>query len=59
MSAIKRLAKELDDIKKEESVTSSFFYSILVDEKNLLHWEGVLVSDKWPFTSKGSKKVSC
>ena len=57
MSAIRRLKKELEDVRQPEGVTSSFFYNLKVDEANVLHWEGIIVSDKEPYASKNGKKV--
>ncbi|XP_075239388.1 ubiquitin-conjugating enzyme E2 L3-like [Convolutriloba macropyga] len=56
MSAIRRLKKELEDVRQPEGVTSSFFYNLKVDEANVLHWEGIIVSDKEPYASKNGKK---
>jgi len=56
MSAIRRLKKELEDVKQTNSVSSSFFYNVDVPESNMLHWEGVLVLDKEPYACKSAKK---
>lgn len=53
-SSSRRLQKELADIKMSNSRT---FCNVEYDETNLLHWTGLLVPDKEPY-SKGAFKVS-
>lgn len=53
MAATRRLQKELQDIRK--AVLKSF-REIVVDEQNILQWQGLLVPDAPPF-SKGAFKI--
>eukprot|EP00128_Syssomonas_multiformis_P012319 Colp12_sorted_trinity150504_noHs@13478 len=54
MAATKRLQKELADLTKADSPV---FKNIVVDEGNILHWEGLLVPQNGPY-SKGAYKIS-
>jgi len=53
MAATRRLQKELQDIRKAGLKS---FREIIVDEQNILQWQGLLVPDAPPF-SKGAFKI--
>jgi len=53
MAATRRLQKELQDIRKAGLKS---FREIVVDEQNILQWQGLLVPDAPPF-SKGAFKI--
>ncbi|CAG2201968.1 ubiquitin-conjugating enzyme E2 L3-like [Mytilus galloprovincialis] len=53
MAATRRLQKELGDLRKADLKT---FRNIIVDESNILKWEGLIVPDQVPF-NKGAFKV--
>jgi len=53
MAATRRLQKELQDIRKAGLKS---FREIVVDEQNVLQWQGLLVPDAPPF-SKGAFKI--
>ncbi|KAH6933739.1 hypothetical protein HPB50_017705 [Hyalomma asiaticum] len=53
MAATRRLAKELDDIRKSGT---KCFRDIQVDEKNMLSWQGLIVPDNSPY-NKGAFRI--
>jgi ubiquitin-conjugating enzyme E2 L3 len=53
MSATRRLQKELADL-KESGLKS--FRNIVVDEQNILNWQGLIVPDNVPY-NKGAFKI--
>jgi len=53
MAATRRLQKELQDIRKAGLKS---FREIVVDEQNILQWQGLIVPDAPPF-SKGAFKI--
>jgi len=53
MAASRRLLKELSDIQKANLKT---FRDIVVDERNTLQWQGLLVPEKEPY-NKGAFKI--
>eukprot|EP00794_Sanderia_malayensis_P013905 gene13905-15354_t len=53
MAATRRLTKELGDIRKSDG---KVFRNILVDESNILSWQGLIVPDKHPY-NKGAFRV--
>ena len=53
MSATRRLQKELSDL-KESGLKS--FRNIVVDEQNILNWQGLIVPDNVPY-NKGAFKI--
>ncbi|XP_064619882.1 ubiquitin-conjugating enzyme E2 L3-like [Lineus longissimus] len=53
MAATRRLAKELEEIRKNDG---KVFRAIEVDESNILKWEGMLQTDQPPY-SKGAFRI--
>uniref|UniRef100_A0A915IQ79 E2 ubiquitin-conjugating enzyme n=1 Tax=Romanomermis culicivorax TaxID=13658 RepID=A0A915IQ79_ROMCU len=53
MAGNRRIQKELSDI---QSSGMKFFRNIVVDERNLLQWQGLIVPDKEPY-NKGAFKI--
>ena len=53
MAATRRLQKELQDIRKSGLKS---FRDIVVDEQNILQWQGLLVPDTAPY-AKGAFKI--
>ncbi|KAB7495147.1 UNVERIFIED_CONTAM: hypothetical protein RMT77_003610 [Armadillidium vulgare] len=53
MAATRRLQKELADIRKSGM---KFFRDIIVDETNILQWQGLIVPDNQPY-SKGAFRI--
>jgi ubiquitin-conjugating enzyme E2 L3 len=53
MSATRRLQKELQEL-KESGLKS--FRNIVVDEQNILMWQGLIVPDNAPY-NKGAFKI--
>jgi len=51
---IRRLQKELQDLKENSEVKS--FRNIIVDDTNLLHWQGTILPEKAPY-NKGAFKI--
>ena len=54
MSASRRLQKELADLR--ESGIQKSFRNIVVDEQNILNWQGLIVPDNVPY-NKGAFKI--
>lgn len=53
MSASRRLAKELQEL-RENGLKS--FRNIVVDEQNILNWQGLIVPENPPY-NKGAFKI--
>ncbi|XP_020613545.1 ubiquitin-conjugating enzyme E2 L3-like [Orbicella faveolata] len=53
MAATRRLTKELTDLRKSGTKT---FRDIVVDETNILNWQGLIVPDQPPY-NKGAFKI--
>lgn len=53
MAATRRLQKELQEL-KENGLKS--FRNIVVDEQNILNWQGLIVPDNPPY-NKGAFKI--
>lgn len=53
MAATRRLQKELGEIKEADM---KFFRNIVVDEQNILFWQGLIVPDSVPY-NKGAFKI--
>ncbi|XP_074642731.1 ubiquitin-conjugating enzyme E2 L3-like [Tubulanus polymorphus] len=53
MAATRRLNKELEELRK---TANQVFRDIIVDESNVLNWQGLIVPDHPPY-NKGSFKI--
>jgi len=53
MAATRRLQKELQDI---QSSNMKYFRDIVVDEQNMLNWQGLIVPDNPPY-NKGAFRI--
>jgi len=53
MAATKRLARELDDLRKSNL---KVFREIIVDESNILNWQGLIVPENPPY-NRGAFKI--